>query len=167
MVCIGVSNPLKNTTPLFLAKPTLKSVNCPSSPFLGNPLLFIGFLWSLPLKVGFLSEYPKHQSFSSLTPSYFSKVTKFLLKISQCGFLVTTEKSIFVYTLLLSLNISDFSLFFFVKIATPLKKVTPSFPATSLSKLRSCQAPPFWKFGRRFNPSQAEMGGAHYDRAHL
>ena len=34
----------------------------------------------------------------------------------------------------------------------PLKKVTPSFPATPYSKLRSCQAPPLWKFGRRFKP---------------
>ena len=33
-----------------------------------------------------------------------------------------------------------------------LKKVTPSFPPNSISKLRSCQAPPFWKFGWRFTP---------------
>ena len=145
MVCIGVSNPFKNTTPLFLAKPTLKSVNCPSSPFLGNPLLFIGFLWSLPLKVGFLSEYPKHQSFSSLTPSYFSKVTKFLLKISLCGFLVTTEKSIFVYTLLLSLNISDFSLFFFCKNSNPPEKSYPLFSSNLPLKAEVLSSPPFLK----------------------
>ena len=35
---------------------------------------------------------------------------------------------------------------------TPLKKVTSSFPGTPL-KLRSSQAAPFWKFGRRFNPT--------------
>ena len=42
--------------------------------------------------------------------------------------------------------------FFYEQTATPLEKVSPSFPATALSKLRSCQAPPFWKFGRRLNP---------------
>ena len=33
-----------------------------------------------------------------------------------------TDKSIFVYKLLLSLNISDFSLFFYAKTGNPLKK---------------------------------------------
>ena len=49
--------PLKNTTPLFLAKPPSKSVNCSSLPlFLGNLPLYIGFSWTpLPLKVGFFS----------------------------------------------------------------------------------------------------------------
>ena len=42
--------------------------------------------------------------------------------MSQFEFLVMTEKTIFAYKLFLSLNISDF----YVKIATPLKKVTPS-----------------------------------------
>ena len=40
-------------------------------------------------------------------------------KISQFEFLVMTRKNIFAYKLLLSLNISDFNFFFFVKIATP------------------------------------------------
>ena len=56
-----------------------------------------------------------------------------------------TEKNIFVYKLFLSLNNSNFSLFFFlflVKLQSPLKKVTPSFPATPSQKLRSCQVPP-------------------------
>ena len=47
-----------------------------------------------------------------LTPSHLLKVTKFLVKISQFIFLVMTEKNIFVYKLFLSLDISDFSLFF-------------------------------------------------------
>ena len=34
----------------------------------------------------------------------------------------------------------------------PLKKFTPYFPATPLSKLKFCQAPLFWKFGTRVNP---------------
>ena len=33
-----------------------------------------------PLKVGFFSEPPKYESFSSLIPSYLLKVTKFLLR---------------------------------------------------------------------------------------
>ena len=50
------------------------------------------------------------------------------------------EKNIFAYKLFLSLNISDFNLFFYVKIATPLKKrkKSPPFPPFS----QSCQAPP-------------------------
>ena len=51
------------------------------------------------------------------------------------------EKNIFVYKLFLSLKVSDFSLFFFVKLQPPRKKLPPSFPAIPLSKLRSCQAP--------------------------
>ena len=56
------------------------------------------------------------------------------------GFSVTSLKSS------LSLNISDFSLFFMKKLhPSPQKKVTTSFSATPLSKLRSCQAYPFSK----------------------
>ena len=40
------------------------------------------------------------------------KLTKFLVKLSQFKFLVNTDKNIFAYKLFLSLNISDFSLFF-------------------------------------------------------
>ena len=59
------------------------------------------------------------------------KVTKFLLKMSQFEFSVMTEKNIFAYKLLLSLNISDINLFFYAKTATPLKKVTPLVPSNS------------------------------------
>ena len=44
----------------------------------------------------------------------------------------------------------------------PLKKVAPSFPATPLSKLRSCQAPRFWKFDRMFNRPSIKGGGGVY-----
>ena len=57
------------------------------------------------------------------------KVAKFLAKISQFKSLVMKDKNIFVYKPFLSLNISDFSLFFYVKTATFLKKVTPIFPS--------------------------------------
>ena len=42
--------------PLFLAKPPLKLL--PKSPFLGNPLLYIGFLWTAS-KNGILQWTPK------------------------------------------------------------------------------------------------------------
>ena len=55
-----------------------------------------------------------------------------------------TEKNIFVYKLFLSLKISDFSLFvclfvfcFFVKIVTPLKKVTPVFSSNPPLKVEN------------------------------
>ena len=54
--------------------------------------------------------------------------------------LVMTEKNIFVYTLFLLLNISDFSLFFIQKLH-PLKKVTFSFQATPL-KIEILPSPP-------------------------
>ena len=44
------------------------------------------------------------------------KGTKFLVKSSQFKFLVNTDKNIFVYKLVLSLNLSDFSLFFTQKL---------------------------------------------------
>ena len=52
------------------------------------------------------------------------------INISQLEFLVTTGQKILVYKLFLTLNIPDFSWFFFRKIAIPLKIVTPSFLAT-------------------------------------
>ena len=74
-----------------------------------------------------------------------------------------TEKNIFVCKPFLSLNISDFSLFFTEKLQPLLKKVSLSFPANLLLKLRSGQAPPpFKKFSRRFNsppPPEESRGG--------
>ena len=46
-----------------------------------------------PLKVGIFGEPQKYQGFSSIT------VPEFLVKISQLGLLVMTEKNIFVYKL--------------------------------------------------------------------
>ena len=56
--------------------------------------------------------------------------------------------------------------FFYEQTATPLEKVSPSFPATALSKLRSCQAPPFWKFGRRLNPPPPLPPSAEWEEVH-
>ena len=78
----------------------------------------------------YFSEPPKY--FSSLIPSHLLKVTYILHKTSQFEFLVMTEKNIFAYELFLSLNISDFNLFFMWQLQPPLKKFTSSFPATPL-----------------------------------
>ena len=74
-----------------------------------------------------------------------------------------TEKNNFVYKLFLLFNISDFRVFF-VKIATPLKKVIPSFPATPFSKLSSCQAPLFEYLVGGSTHQQKEGGDAHYEK---
>ena len=73
-----------------------------------------------------------------------------------------TEKNTFVYKLFMLLNISDLSLFFGDKNCNSPEKVTPSFPATSLSKLRSCQAPLFENLVGG-SPPPAEMGVARYE----
>ena len=140
--------PQKTPTPLSSQDP-LKSANCPSPLFLfrQSPLLYRFFVSSPPKSLIF-QWTPKILKFLSLTPSYLWKVTKFLVKISQFEFLVTTEKNIFVCKLFLPLNISDFSLFF-VKTATTSEKSYPFF---------SCQALPFWKFGKRLNPPLQHYG---------
>ena len=93
-----------------------------NTPFLSNPPSILVFCES-PLKVGFFSELQKYESFSSLIPSHLLKVTKFSGQISQFEFLVMTGKNIFAYKLYLSLNISDFNLFFMWKLQPPLKKL--------------------------------------------
>ena len=114
IVCIGVSIPPQKHHPLFFAKPPSLNLPAVQAPLFRQCPLYIGFSWSPPpLKVRFFSEPPKCYSFSSLTPSYFLKVTKLLIIISQFEFWVITEKNNFVYKLFLSLNISSgFSLFF-------------------------------------------------------
>ena len=78
--------------------------------------------------IGVLTPSP-----SSFTPSYFLKVTKFLVKISQFELLVMTEKNIFAYRLFL-LNISDFILFFMWKLQPLPEKSHPLFPSNSSLK---------------------------------
>ena len=101
--------------------------------------------------------------FSSFTLSYlFFKVTKFFVKISQFEFLVTTEQSIFVYKLFLSLNIPDVSLFFVETLQPPLKS-HPSFPATPCLKTEVLSRPPFLKNWQEVKPPSKKRGGrAHY-----
>ena len=114
IVCIGVSTPpppQKHPPPLFLAKTPIEFANCLSPPFLDNPPYILIFHEPL-LKIGFFSEPQKYKSLSFLIISHFLMVNKFLVKISQFEFLVMTERNIFAYKLFLSLNISDFCLFF-------------------------------------------------------
>ena len=59
-------------------------------------------------------------------------------------FLVMTKKIIFIYKLLLSLNVSDFS-FFYVKTATPPWKKSPPFSQQPPSKnWDPVKPPPFF-----------------------
>ena len=90
---------------------------------------------------------PKILKFSSLTPSYLLKIPKFIVKTCQFAFLVMTEKNIFVYKRFLSLNISDFNLFFMRKLNTPLpmKKVTLLFPSNPSITVEVLSSPPFLK----------------------
>ena len=104
IVCIGVSTPLKNTIHSLLPRSLPLNLQTVQAPFLSNPPSILVFR-EPSLKVGFFSEPQKYQSFSSLTPSYLLKVTKFLVEISQFEFLVMTEKNIFAHKLFLPLNI--------------------------------------------------------------
>ena len=76
------------------------------------------------------------------------KELKFLVKISQFEFFVITEKKNSVFKLFLSLNISDFTftlfqILLYVKIATPLEKVTPLFLTNPPLKVEVLLRPPF------------------------
>ena len=56
----GMNPPSQKYHPAFLPSP-LQPANCPSTPFLGNPDLYIGFsLTPPPLKIGFFSEPQKY-----------------------------------------------------------------------------------------------------------
>ena len=119
IVGIGVSTPSK-TQPFLSCQAPLKSTNCPSPPLFRQSPLYIVSSRPPPPKVGSFSE-----PLSSLIPSYLLKVTKFLVKISQFEFLVTTEQSILVCKLFLSLNFPDFIYFLSKNCTPPCKKLHP------------------------------------------
>ena len=162
-----VSTPLWKTPPPLFCQAPLKSTNCPSPPppsFSQSPLC-IGFSRP-PLKVRSFHEPQKYESFSSLIPSYLLKVTKLLGKTSQFEFVIMTEKNIFAYRIFLSLNISDFNLFFM--------RTMPSPPPWKKSSPLSQQSPsrswifvklPFLKIWLEAQPLSrpCRKGGAHYD----
>ena len=139
----------KTAPPIFCQAPlNLETVQTP--PYISNS----------PLCLVFRETSLKNRIFQS----HLLKATEFLVK--TLGY--DREKH-FCFIRFLSLNLSDFTLFFMTKLQpTPYEKVTSSFPPTSLSKLTSCQAPPFSKFGRGLNPSplppsRKEGGGVHYE----
>ena len=88
-----------------------------------------------------------------------------LVKICQFEFSVMTEKNIFVYTLFLLLNTSDFSLFF-CKIATPLKKLPPLFQQPPL-KVEVLSSPSLFENFVGGSTPPADRGVAHYDNVHI
>ena len=78
-------------------------------------------------------------------------------------FLVMTKKIIFIYKLLLSLNVSDFS-FFYVITATPPWKKSPPFSQQPPSKNWDPVKPPIlqiWLEAHTPPPPQQKGGGAH------
>ena len=77
--------PLKNTTPSFLSSPPLLNLETVRAPFLGHLFRYIGFSWNplTPVKLGFFREPQKYKGFSSFSPSYLLKITRFLVKISE------------------------------------------------------------------------------------
>ena len=81
-----------------------------------------------------------------------SSQVEFLVKNSQFEFLVMKEKNIFFYKHFLALDISDIS-YFYAKILRPWKR-SSLFPSKPLLNIEVLLIPtPFWKFGRRFNPT--------------
>ena len=75
------------------------------------------------------------------------KVTKFLVKISQFEFLVTTEQKIVFYKLLfVSLSIPDVSLFNVEKLQpSPPEKVNLPFPSNPPLKTEVLSSPPLFE----------------------
>ena len=130
-MCVGISTPLKHPLLSCQAPLNLQTVHAP--PFLGNRSPLYRFFMNSPLKVGFFSECPKLILF----------LTKFLVKISQFEFLFMTEKNVFLYKLFLSLNISDLSFFFFVKIANPPEESYPLFSSNPPLKQKVLLSLPF------------------------
>ena len=59
IVCIGVSPPPQKHPPPLSCQAPLKSANCPSPPFLGNPPYILAFR-EPPTKLRFFHEPPKY-----------------------------------------------------------------------------------------------------------
>ena len=140
--------PLKNTAPFFFAKSTLKSVNCPNSPFLGNTPYINFFSWIPHLKIGFFIG-PTALKLFVLNP--ISSLKSNLILSYQFKFFVITEKNSFVCKLFLTLPS------FYVKTVT-LWKRSPSLSQQLPRKIEILLSPSFSKFGRRFTPPQQKLG---------
>ena len=150
-VYCGISlTPSKTLPHSFLQSPPSNWQTVQAPFFLGNPPSILVFC-EPPSKSWIFQWTPKILKFFILNTIYLLKITKFLVKIPHFEFLAMTEKNIFVYKPFLTSNF-QLLIYFYVKIAThPLKKVTISFPAIHLYRLRSFQALTFGKFGWWFS----------------
>ena len=153
--------PLKNTTPLFLAKPHLNRQTVQVPLFRQSPL-YIGFLWTHP-KSRIFQWSPKILKFFILNTILLLKVTKFLDKISQFEFFFMTEKNIFAYKLFLSLIIWDFNLFFMWKLQPPWKRSPPLFPSNPPLEVEIPSSPSLLKIWleAQLPPPPGRKGGVH------
>ena len=109
IACIGISIPLKNTSPFF-CQAALKSAHF-LSPFSGSSSLYIMLFRKNFLKNWIFQWTTMILNFFFWTPSDLLKEAKLLVWISQFKLLLLREKKIFVYKLFLLSNISNFSLF--------------------------------------------------------
>ena len=112
-----------------------------------------------------------------MNQQFFKKINVILtndvacIRVSTPGFLVMTEKNIFVYKLFLSLNISDFS-FFYVKLQSPWKNLPPLFsqqlPSQSWGPAKPFPPPPP-PFENFVGGSTLQQKGvcAHYRNVHI
>ena len=94
----GINPPQKHPFPSFLPSPHLNLETVQTLSFLGNPPPLYWFFMTPPAESRIFQWAPKMLKFLILnTILSFTKVTKFLIKISQFEFLVMTEKNIFVF----------------------------------------------------------------------
>ena len=124
----------------------------------------------IPPKDRIFQWIPKYWNYLSLTWSHLLK----------SKFLVITERNIFVYEILLTINISDFSLLFYVETAPttpPSLKMSPTLFKQFSLKTEILSSPPFLEiWSDAHNPSSPappalppslqslkKGGDAHYD----
>ena len=160
----GINPPSKIPPPLSCQAPPLKSTNCPSPPFFWQgppppplylffvPPLCICFSWTSSPKSQIFQWTPEILKFASLIPSHLLKVSKFLGKICHYEFVVMTEKNIFADKLFV-IKYFRFQILFLCENCTPPEKSHSPLSQQPPSKGWPVKlVPPFWKFGRRFNP---------------
>ena len=155
-MCIGgiTPPPKKKKHHPILPSPPLKSANCPS-PFTDNPPSVV-VLHEPPPKSWIFQWTFKILKF--FIPNSILSFKSNLVKI-QFEFLVMTEKNIFAYKLFLSLNISDFNLFFMWKLQLPWKKSPPLSQQPPSKSWGPVKTPPFGNLVGDSTPSPCRKGG--------
>ena len=161
IVCIGVSTPLSKAPPTLLRQAPLNLQTV-------QAMLPYILVFHDPPKDRIFQWIPKYWNYLSLTWSHLLK----------SKFLVITEKNIFVYELFLTINISDFSLLFYVETAPttpPSLKMSPTLLKQFSLKTEILSSPPFLEiWSEAHNPppplalphslqSLKKGGDAHYD----